>query len=121
MGNSQQAAQEDANKASTDVVELVGHLSKDGSKGHHRLYKDPTHKMWIELDGKDIVDVREENESDMPGQSVISVRRSATVVKCESLRASIYDAVPQKGTDPDEISGSGQKTQSGKWPRPPHR
>jgi len=110
MGNSQQAAQEDANKASTDVVELVGHLSKDGSKGHRRLYKDPTHTVWIELDGKDIVDVREEDESDMPGQSVISVRRSATVVKCESLRASIYDAPPKHRSDRKLASAS-------EWPR----
>jgi hypothetical protein len=110
MGSSQHATHEEANRAPTDVVELVGYLSEANSDGYRRLYKDLTHKMWIELDGKDIVHVSAGDDSDERGQSVISVGRKANLVKCEAVHASIYATSPKHGP-------GHKSTTSTEWPR----
>lgn len=89
------------------VVTLVGLLGEGDSDGSRRLYRDEAFRSWIEMKVEDIVDrFSEAGDGDLKiGRSVIWVRRDADLVRCEAVRASIFD-------------DSGVTTTNGQWPRP---
>jgi hypothetical protein len=87
----------------TGTVALVGYLGATGSDGYRRLYEDPAGERYVGILADDIVDVS--TADSMPGQSLIRVRRDASVIWHEPMPASAF--------------GPGPTTPRGyKWPRP---
>jgi len=94
----------------SNAVALVGYLGDGQSDEYRRLYQTLAMNRWIEMLAEDIVARAPADGGDDPtaGQSVVWVRRDATVFSCESVRASSYESPPsQDGEIPARI-----------WPRP---
>lgn len=81
----------------SDAVALVGYLGEGSSDQHRRLYENVALERWIEILVEDVVHRVSAAGGDDPtaGQSVIWVRRDAKVERCESLRASSFEAGPE--------------------------
>lgn len=95
-----------------DVVALRGYLGKSKTEQFRRLFKDVTFRRWIAVDDNDIVCRYSLEGKDRltAGQSVIWVRRTANLVVCESVRATVYESSTKVGSDENDGAY--------KWPRP---
>jgi hypothetical protein len=91
-----------------DVVALVGYLGEGDSSDRRRLFEDLAFARYLTVDVNDIVGRSSAaGPHDLTsGQSVIYVRRDASLVLCKAVRASQFESGP-------DIQPS-----SSKWPRP---
>jgi hypothetical protein len=76
-----------------DSVALVGYIGEGESAATRRLYESDALERFISIPVADIVDRRSaDGGADLTtGQSVVWVRRDATLLSCEPVRASRYE------------------------------
>ena len=78
------------------VIKLVGYLGRGGTDAYRRLYKGPDMREWVTIPTGAIVDRRSHDDAALThGKSIVWVERSAHVVECKAVCASIYELSPQ--------------------------